>query len=106
MDQITQRKIRDAEWAQVYAYDGKGTRFKTYACDAIPNLTITHEKIGKRRSRSVYTVIRTGEVNLRTDSILHAIRSYNAEAKKRAGVSRPAAGSPEQARQPRRDTGI
>lgn len=107
MTPITQRMVRAAKWVEVYAYDSKTTRLRTYACEAIPNLVITHEKIGKRRSKSYYTVVKPGDTpNYRTHSIIQAIRVHNEEIKKQLGGGRHAPGSVEQARQSRGDAGL
>lgn len=85
---ISNKTLRDAEWKSVYRYIGATTGFETYACDALPGITITHNKVGSKRTTTIYRV--HGKT---TDSPIQAVRLYNEEEKRRAGGYQ-AAGSP------------
>lgn len=76
MTQITARALRQADWKKVYQYTGATTSFSTYACDALPGLTVTHEKRGSKRTRTYYTVR-----GRQTDSPTQAVRLYNTVVK-------------------------
>lgn len=99
---ITAKKMRDVEWKCVYSYVGVNTSFKTYASEAIPGLTITHEKVGPKRSRTIYTIIvdvMSGKACIataKTESPSQAVKIYNAQIEKAAG-RRPITNGIEQA---------
>ena len=76
MEQITARVLRNAEWKAVYEYKGSSMSFVTYACDALPGLTITHETRGRRKTRTYYSAR-----GRKTDSPTQAVRLYNATIK-------------------------
>jgi hypothetical protein len=81
---INNKTLRDANWKQVYRYVGKNTGFITYACDAIPGLTITKDLRGAKVVKTTYTIQReTG--GAKADSPAQAIRYYNAEQKRKSG---------------------
>lgn len=89
---ITIKVLRDAAWKHVYRYNGVTLAFTTYASDALPGVTVTHEVTlkPKRRKRTVYTI--NGQ---RTDSPTQAVRIYNEQARKESLGDRHApAGSP------------
>lgn len=101
---ISQRMIQAADWKCVYTYVGATTSFKTFACAAIPGLTITHDKVGSRPTKKTYSV--NGR---KTDSVITAIRWYNAEASGQEQGElgkRPVAGSPESIKATRGGTSI
>lgn len=101
MEQITARALRTVEWKQVYTYESRpGYGFTTYASDALPGLTITKDRRGKRLTTSYKFNGR------KTDSPTQVVRFYNEEAKKRKGLGRPAAGSPKSAGRTSGDAGI
>lgn len=70
---ITVRQLRGANFIQVYSYDGTSTSFVTFACDAIPGLTLTHEK----RKGSKKIVITYQCHGRKTDSPSQAVKFYN-----------------------------
>lgn len=88
MKQITQKMLRDAVWAEVYAYGSDTLNFEIWASDQFPKLTITYDYTRGKRSRTTYTVH-----GRKTDSIIQAVRIYNEEAK-RVNGGRSTAGSP------------
>lgn len=95
---ISTKTLRDADWKQVYQYNGLSMTFATYACVAIPDLTITHHR--SSRGRTVKTTYRV--FGKTTDSPTQAVRIYNAEQKVRATGGREAAGSVEQIKKRKR----
>lgn len=72
MTKISQRIIQEATWKCVYTYVGKTSSFRTFACDSIPGLTITHDRVGSKPTKKTYSV--NGR---KTDSVITAIRWYN-----------------------------
>lgn len=112
MNQITARALRSVEWKQVYSYAsapgafGKPTySFVTYACDALPGLTVTKEERSGRRHRVTTTYKFMGR---KTDSPTQIVRYWNEHAKKVKGVDggRSPAGSPKSIGPTRRDAGL
>lgn len=87
---ITIKVLRDAAWKHVYRYNGVTLAFTTYASDALPGVTVTHEVTlkPKRRKRTVYTI--NGQ---RTDSPTQAVRIYNEQARKSTIAEIPTPGS-------------
>lgn len=105
LDQITARTLRNADWKPVYTYDnGRNSyAFTTYACDALPGITITKEARGTKRVRlnTVYQF-----QGRKTDSPTQLVRYWNEAARAaRSGGSAPP-GSPQQARRTRGGAGV
>lgn len=101
LHQITARALRQAEWKPVYTYArSPAFAFTTYACDALPGLTITKERHGVKRVKTNTVYKFNGR---RTDSPTQIVRYWNEHAKasktRKPGepVGRPAAGRAEQA---------
>lgn len=92
---ISTRVIQDAEWNQIYFYQSPNVQFSTLASSTIPGLTIMYVKRKGCKTKSEYSVL-----GQKTDSVIQAIRWYNAEVTKRkveaAGGRQEVAGSPEQ----------
>src|SRR5580693_2068697 len=102
MKPISQKILRDAAWQCVYTYSGKTLSFVIFACDALPGITIAHERAkGYAKAKTIYTVNRK-----RTESPSQAVRIYNAQAREQANLGRPAAGSVESLGSARGTTGV
>lgn len=96
MEQITARALRNADWKPVYTYDNgrdtaiKGRRytFTTYACGALPGVTITKEQRGTKRVRLNTSYQFQGR---KTDSPTQLVRFWNeaARAAKSGGPAPP-----------------
>lgn len=96
MDQITARTLRNVEWKPVYEYAGV-ISFTIYASDALPGLTITKERRGKRKVNTIYKFD-----GRRTDSPTQVVKYYNDKARKaKTDGGRPPAGSAKSAGRPR-----
>lgn len=105
MEQVTARTLRNAKWDPVYTYTSapgafakSNYSFTTYACDALPGLTITKEtRSWKRGTTTTYKFM-----GRKTDSPTQIVRYWNEHAKKAKGVDsgRPPAGSPKSAGRP------
>ena len=78
MKQISQKTLRDATWQCVYTYSGKTLSFVIFACDALPGITIAHERTkGYAKAKTVYTVNKK-----RTESPSQAVKLWNEQARK------------------------
>lgn len=81
MEQITARTLRNVEWKPVYTYDnGRNSyTFTTYACDALPGVTITKERRGTKRVK-INTIYQFE--NRKTDSPTQLVKYWNDKVKR------------------------
>ncbi len=76
---LTIARLQKADWKLIfqYAYNDRGAGFKTFAADALPGITVTHDKkIGASKTLIYYTV-----GGKRTDSPWQACKWHNASKK-------------------------
>lgn len=73
-------KLQKADWRQVYSYDYNdwGAGFKTFASEALPGITVTHDrKVGAAKTLIYYTLH-----GRRTDSPSQACKIWNEKERK------------------------
>lgn len=79
---LTVARLQKADWKLIFAYqyNDRGAGFKTFACDALPGITVTHDKkIGASKTLIYYTVNKQ-----RTDSPWQACKIYNEKERQSA----------------------
>lgn len=76
---LTVARLQKVNWKLVYdyRYNDRGAGFKIFACDAVPGITVTHDKkIGASKTLIYYTVNKQ-----RTDSPWQACKWYNSKSR-------------------------
>ncbi len=72
---LTLKQLRDAEWIEVYRYDGVAMEFSTYAARGVPHLTVTHtRRKGNKKNPVSISYMSRGRM---TDSPSQAVRYWN-----------------------------